>query len=138
MTENDRELRDSFDLRERFAALRREEEAGAPRFGVRPVGRREAGRWRMALVLVAAAACLVVIVAGGLWLRRPLPEAGKPIASGSAASITAWKPATDFLLETPGRAMLTTVPAIGSVQGGLGSAAHLNNLPKKHVSRQAG
>jgi hypothetical protein len=32
----------------------------------------------------------------------------------TTASITTWKPATDFLLETPGREVLYDVPAIGA------------------------
>jgi len=46
--------------------------------------------------------------------HRPQPEPGKPVAS-----LMEWKPPTDFLLETPGRELLRTVPAIGAVQNGL-------------------
>jgi hypothetical protein len=33
------------------------------------------------------------------------------------ASITSWKPATDFLLQTPGRELVDGVPAIGEWDG---------------------
>jgi hypothetical protein len=66
-------------------------------------------------MLLAAAACLAAIAAAGLWLRtvvhRWQPEPGKQVAS-----IADWKPPTDFLLDTPGRELLDTVPAIGALQ----------------------
>lgn len=106
---NDRDFRDD-DLRARFVELRREEEARAPEFafpsssGPRhcrlPVGK-----------LIAVAACLVTITAVAFWLplipSKPEPN-GKPVAS-----LAEWRSPTDFLLETPGRELLRTVPAIG-------------------------
>jgi hypothetical protein len=100
---------DDRDLRDRFAALRREEEVGAPEFvapsrpGQEQVHRRSPG------VLVAAAACLAILVAGFLW---PRPRSG-PQREPAVASITQWKSPTSFLLDTPGRELLQTVPAIG-------------------------
>lgn len=111
MRDNDRDFRDD-DLRGRFAALRREEEAQAPEFAVLPGGGPEHGRWRSVGKLVAVAVCLVTITAAALWLRLASQklerEPGKPVAS-----LTEWRSPTDFLLETPGRELLRTVPAIG-------------------------
>ena len=99
------------DLRTRFLALRREEESLAPAFAipsrpwVEPAGRWSAGR------LFAVTACLVAMVAGAWWLGMgpPKPEGtGQPVAS-----LMEWKAPTDFLLQTPGRELLRTVPAIG-------------------------
>jgi len=111
MTANDQDLRD------RFAALRRQEEPQAPGFTSRPASSRKPVRPRSPGTLLAAAAFLLAIAAAGLWLRtashRPQPEPGKPVAS-----IADWKPPTDFLLDTPGRQLLATVPAIGALQNG--------------------
>ena len=99
------------DLRARFVALRREEEALAPEFvlpsrsWVEPDGRWSAGR------LVAVTACLVAMVSGALW-RGKLPS--KPGGDGQpVASLMEWKAPTDFLLQTPARELLRTVPTIG-------------------------
>jgi hypothetical protein len=98
------------DLRARFAALRREEEALAPEFALSLPGaaqrrRRSVGR------RIAFAASLVAVMAVVLVLRfaqKVHPERGQAVAS-----LTEWKAPTDFLLETPGRELLRTVPAIG-------------------------
>lgn len=107
---SDPELRggDSDDgLRHRFAVLRREEEQHAPKFAAlwkaRPGARRRQVRW------FAAAACALIALLAFLWIR--LVE--RPPEEITAASITEWKAPTDFLLETPGRELLRTVPEIG-------------------------
>jgi hypothetical protein len=106
----DKAFRDG-DLRARFVALRREEEALAPDFVMpsrswaEPLGRWSAGR------LAGVTACLVAMVVGALWLGSVPP---KPQRSGEpVASLTEWKAPTDFLLQTPGLELLQTVPAIG-------------------------
>ena len=95
------------DLRERFAALRREEEAGAPaidRLVARARHRREARRGRR--VVAALAVGVVLLVDIGLWpLRKP---AHQPVPS-----ITEWRSHTDFLLQMPGREILDTLPRFG-------------------------
>jgi hypothetical protein len=112
-----RDLRDEAfrddDLRARFAALRREHEALAPEFiipsrsWVEPAGRWSAGR------LVGVTACLIAMVSGALWLGK---APSKPAGDGQpVASLMEWKAPTDFLLQTPGRELLQTVPAIGVV-----------------------
>jgi hypothetical protein len=101
-------------LRGRFAALRREDEQSVPGFaGLWRARARSPRRWTYWL---ATAACAVVILAGLLWLRsvRPGSKVDKTV------SITEWKAPTDFLLETPGREMLRTVPRLESNVGGLG------------------
>jgi len=115
MTGNDQDLRD------RFAALRRLEETRAPGFAamLKPSMRRV--RRRTPATALAAAACLALTLAALLWLGRgfwnrefgrPHREQGTPIAS-----ITTWKSPTDFLLQTPGRAMLRTMPDLGFSSG---------------------
>ena len=97
-------------LRRRFAALRREEDQQAPEFATlwraRAGARRRQARW------FAAAACMLVALLALLWIRsvqrRPDDK--------TVASITEWKAPTDFLLETPGRDLLRTVPEIGEWQ----------------------
>lgn len=103
-------------LREMFFGLRREEEANAPRFMAGSGVRKEpAGLWLKAR-LAGLAVCAAVIAGVALWVwpgdrgsAAPDRRAGVPVAS-----ITAWRPPTDFLLETPGRALLVTTPAIGA------------------------
>jgi len=116
------------DLRERFAALRRREEADAPAFADSgfTAGRasgREPVRVRLQVALAGAAACLLTVAGAGLWMRTGWhsPRAGrdKPVVS-----VLEWKSPTDFLLETPGRELLRTVPRIGALENGLGAPAH--------------
>ncbi len=98
------------DLREIFAALRREEEADVPEFVVRQRPRRS-GRPNK---LIAATACVAVTIAAVLWLRPTPPQRSYK----SVALITEWKPPTGFLLDTPGRELLRTVPAVADWPGG--------------------
>lgn len=108
--DSDRDFRDD-DLRARFAELRRGEEAQAPEFEFPSPGWAGHGRWRSGGKLIALAVCLVAVTAAVLWLRLVL---SKPERNGNpVVSITEWRPPTDFLLETPGRELLRTVPAIG-------------------------
>jgi hypothetical protein len=97
-------------LRRRFAALRREEDQQAPEFATlwrsRARAQRRQARW------FAAAAWALIALLAFLWIRsvqrRPDDK--------TVASITEWKAPTDFLLETPGRELLRTVPEIGEWQ----------------------
>jgi hypothetical protein len=106
---------DDRDLRDRFAVLRREEEAQAPRFALPlrvPVAPR--GRWS-APRLVGVTVSLVAMVVAVFWLGIVAP---KPPRNGVAvASITEWTAPTDFLLQTPGGELLRTVPAVGVWHG---------------------
>jgi hypothetical protein len=97
-------------LRRRFAALRREEDQQTPEFALLwqagAGARRPQARW------FAAAACALIALLAFLWIRsvqrRPDDK--------TVASISEWKAPTDFLLETPGRELLRTVPEIGEWQ----------------------
>lgn len=108
---NDDDFRDD-DLRARFVKLRREEEAQTPEFALptRAFAVRKR-RWHFP-GLIAATSLLAVMLAGFLWVRFG-PSASNPISDSSVASLVEWKSPTDFLLETPGRELLQTVPAIG-------------------------
>jgi hypothetical protein len=159
MTGDDRDLGDV------FAALRREEEAGAPpisgfRLAARGMtGREDACRraWPGGLMaaVVSLAALIAVMVAGGVWLLQharvpaqgtnwqPSAASGTAsVASSSTVSITAWKPATSFLLNTPGSELLERVPEVGEWRApgmtpapGAGSAADLSNRHRRFRKR---
>lgn len=93
------------DLRRAFAALRREEAKATPTFeAVRT--RVRSGPRRLAPLggLLAAASVAAAILA--IVVRRPDPP--PPMVS-----MEQWIAPTDFLLDTPGREMLQTVPRIG-------------------------
>jgi hypothetical protein len=97
------------DLRERFAALRREEETQAPDFVVLTARRRPRPVGKMIVV----ATCVALMIVAAMFVVHPGPPKPEQGTGGNIASITKWKAPTDFLLETPGRELLRTVPAIG-------------------------
>jgi hypothetical protein len=99
------------DLRARFTELRREEEARAPEFAFPPRTWAEQGRRWPAGKLIAGAVCLVTMAAA-VFLLRIAPQAPDRNRH-TVASITEWRSPTDFLLQTPGRELLRTVPSIG-------------------------
>ena len=81
-------------LHDAFDALRKEEAQSAPRFGV-PAR----ARTRVSVPhLTFAAMLLLTLAVIVLNPQKPQP------------SITAWKAPTDFLLQTPGRELLTSTP----------------------------
>ena len=98
------------ELRERFAQLRAEEREAVPRFHARPRVRRIA--WRA----IAATAAILLVMIVAITVR---PHATKFSDTDRAAvrSVAAWQPPTDFLLRTPGSAMLTTTPRIPDLKG---------------------
>jgi len=106
------------DLRGRFAALRRAEEQQAPDFALllRPRQHSSRGRARWWV----AATCMVMVLAAIAWQRTT----GRRPQEISVVSISEWKAPTDFLLETPGRELLRTVPQIGEWPGYDSTAAH--------------
>jgi len=127
------------ELREGFAALRRQEKAAAPGFstlaqrtGERAGGRSrqpgERGTWGTRRVRPLAIAAATAAVAGAALVLVTSPWLGTHAPSGASSprplpSITAWRPATDFLLRTPGREILAGPPAFGrasSIGAGLG------------------
>jgi hypothetical protein len=96
---------DDRDLRDRFAHLRAEDRAGVPAFRAPSA----AARWSWSPRLVVAAA--IVLIA--LVLARPdatPPRLAHEVDLGAAA----WRSPTDFLLVTPGRELLRSVPTLGS------------------------
>jgi hypothetical protein len=111
---------DDRDLYATFAAVRREEVAHVPPLPMHSQilsGLRH--RWWRGR-LVAAAVFLAATIAVVLWLlpaKRPAREGSDRAWEQAAAPITTWKPATDFLLDTPVRQLLETVPAIGELHG---------------------
>ena len=98
--------RDDADLRQAFAVLRREEAKAAPTF---EAVRARARPRRLAPLggLLAAASVAAAIL--GIVVRRPDPP--PPMTS-----MEQWIAPTDFLLDTPGREILQTVPPIGRFQ----------------------
>ena len=109
--EPDRPAKDD-DLREAFAALRREDAARTPTFDALLAGAAGEARrgprhplWSVGGLAVAAAVLVAVIV--GVRVRRPAPMPSPMV------SLEQWTAPTAFLLRTPGLEILETVPRIG-------------------------
>jgi hypothetical protein len=101
MTDNDH------GVRELFARLKEEDRAHTPPFRI-PV-RAERHTWWSPGLAAAAAIALIALV-----LLRPDPPPSN--ASGQLVDLRAstWRSPTDYLLVTPGRELMRTVPAMGS------------------------
>lgn len=100
--------RDENELRERFAALRREESAGAPEF--RPMlaaARARPRSGRRAIGAVAVAALVLIALVAILTVRDGHRT---PVDLGVRVRMP-----TDFLLQVPGAELLRTVPRLGRV-----------------------
>lgn len=102
------------DLEARFAALRQTDRRDVPPFAApaarahRPVG------LVGAMPLLARAAALAAVVAGGAFAVNALVRPrGLPVEAEPSQFRVQWKPITDSLLQTPGREILRTVPRIG-------------------------
>jgi hypothetical protein len=129
---------DDRDLREYFAALRREEEAHVPAISSLSLAEPRHSRRRSAGGLAAAALCLATMISVAVWLfpGPRVPHEGLKRERGQAmafvpSSITSWKPATDFLLRTPGSELLEGVPAIGEWPGASIAPARRNSVRKQ-------
>jgi hypothetical protein len=100
---------DDRELRERFAELRRADQARA---GEYLAVLYQPARWtrhvRPAKWAAVAGLALVIAVAVLLVERSKRRYAGS-----HDVSITEWKSPTDFLLRTPGQEVLQTIPQIG-------------------------
>lgn len=97
---------DDRDLRELYAALRRQEERAAPAFaGVRALATHDRRGPHSPWVLLGLATAAAALVAGAFFLFRI------PVRPGP--SVTEWKAPTDFLLQIPGQEILRTLPRIG-------------------------
>lgn len=105
---------DDADLRVAFAAIREEDAAGVPAFEAvlagASRGRTERRRPWLLPTLTGTVAAAALAVAGIAVMRRPEPRLPK------VAVIEQWTAPTDFLLETPGREFLETVPSIGDLR----------------------
>lgn len=101
------EDQDDADLRQAFGILRREEAKATPTFeAVR--ARARGGPRRLASLGGLLAAATVAAAILGIVVSRPGPP--PPMAA-----MGQWIAPTDFLLDTPGRAIVQTVPQIGRV-----------------------
>ena len=100
------------DLRDRFAALRREDAAGAPSFAATraatraAAARRPARRVRLVPLAGAIAVAVALVVTLAVLRTRPRRE---PLVS---LATTRWQSPTDFLLRVPGAQYLETVPRL--------------------------
>jgi hypothetical protein len=110
---------DDRDLYDAFAAVRLEEEAHVPPSSMLLTARRQ-GRRVLSGKLIAATLCLASLIAVAVWLLPGVHVAHKVSIrerEQAEASIISWKPATDFLLDTPGRELLEDVPSLGEWHG---------------------
>jgi len=96
---------DDADLRQAFAVLRREDAKAAPIFEAVLARARPRRLAPLGGLLVAASVVAAIL---GVLVRRPDPP--PPVAS-----LGTWIAPTDFLLDTPGRQIVQTVPRIGGV-----------------------
>lgn len=106
--------RDDEALRDALAELRAEEQAGAPPFE-RVLARRasQPDSSRLLPMLVGLLAAALVLLASGTAYRMLVPRPRLTVPSEIVA-LGAWRPATDVLLATPGRALLRSSPNLGS------------------------
>jgi hypothetical protein len=101
-------VNDDAELRKRFAALRDEELARIPGFE-QVVRRVRLGPYMGLRALTVSAALVVVAIVTVPHIFReptPVPEVVVP-------TLAQWRAPTDFLLNTPGRDVLHTIPQIG-------------------------
>ncbi len=100
-------------LRRAFGALRSTERRATPPLE-RLLRRPPKTAWRPARARVAwAAATLAMLVAGAAWLasRPPSPaRTERVLADWRRLEVASWGSPTRFLLDTPGRAVLGSVP----------------------------
>jgi len=126
---NDRELR------ERFAALRRQDQERAGEYAtfLRRAPRRATSTRATSTRAWAASGATVSLVLAlfAAWLF--VGRSARIASGGRQASITEWKSSTDFLLRTPGEEVLRNVPRIGDwpvfikIQGGSRKAPAVRN-----------
>jgi hypothetical protein len=95
------------DLHAVFTELRRQDASQVPEFAAL-IQHRGAERKPFPLRELAVAATCIVIVALVLARFRPRPSVA-PVPS-----LTEWTSPTDFLLQTPGRELLKSVPQFGA------------------------
>ena len=121
-------MTDDRDLRERFASLREADRTRAPSF--EHLLRRSRRDSRSGTRLVAAGLVAALVVAVSLLLStrdRAVPAGGATIPS-----IASWRAPTDFLLATPGRDLLRTVPDIGAMPSAAPAAGTRRPISHRH------
>jgi hypothetical protein len=136
------------ELRARFAALRAEDAARIPGFDqvLRRARRRKSLRPGRLLPAAGLAAALVAVVGVTLLRRSPEPLAHAPhvpapapagVTSPASPALADWRAPTDFLLDTPGRALLDTVPRIGPASpGGAGQRGSEDPTPHRPTGEE--
>jgi hypothetical protein len=97
-------------FRERFAELRREDQADAGEFSSFLHRARPRANSIRRSIWVAVAAGVAVMIA--VMVMSPVRLGRRTIASPEI-SVTQWRSSTDFLLHTPGLELLRTIPKIG-------------------------
>ena len=98
------------DLRAAFDTLRRETNAGLTPFDMpRSPTRRRTLRWHVRPMLATG---LLAAVIAGVVLERRAMERREMLAPFLTS--TTWESPTDFLLATPGKELLNTVPTLTS------------------------
>lgn len=99
-------------LRELFREAREADEGSAPVFPVIPRRRMIYRRWPEVLTasLVAAFALVVTL----LWPKAAERLPSEPTTVADVPRFEEWTAPTDFLLETPGRELLSSTPVIGA------------------------
>jgi hypothetical protein len=100
-------MNDDSSLREQFASLRRADAASAPSF--LQVTSRAGNQFNDTPWKVGLAACIVLTATvATIWVARVAPPGGSVHAP--APMLADWRAPTDFLLDTPGRDLLHTIP----------------------------
>jgi hypothetical protein len=106
-------MNDDREIREAFDTLRREDEAAPPAFdpmwdrAARGHASHRSARTARQAVWTAAG---VAFLAGTTILYRGASPPPTPISEDVPRSFTEWTAPTDFLLRTPGRELLETIP----------------------------
>lgn len=101
------------DLRQIFSVLKEEDRQLGTSFRAllgrsRPRRRAASRRWVAAASIAAAGAVIVVALVNTMNRASPKPWIHPSL------SATSWRAPTDFLLETPGRELLGSMPSLGS------------------------
>lgn len=97
-------MNDDRDLRDAFARLRQSDLSQTPRFRTACTQPRP----RKRMIPAIAASLLLAIVAAAYLLRTPPAPVQHP--QPIASPISAWRAPTDFLLQTPGAELTSSVP----------------------------
>lgn len=110
MTEHDR---DDEVIRAALADLRAADEREAPAFDAVLARSASPSRARLHVGRLAIAAALVLAAVG---VYRALSTLGGPrlTVPSEVVALSAWRPATDVLLETPGKNLLRQTPQLGA------------------------